>query len=222
MPRRSAQGSGSPDGGSVGIMDTGSGTAGESLDLRPSASLSPENVNVFVQGVSDSTPGLRLASLGGRTLGGAIVLSVQAWVRNLAYDKEVWVDVRLLGANDEVLHAETLALQYQEPAEGGGDFFSVGAAVPTARTGVEVPAASRLEYRLCSQMNGQLFTDGILHRHEVTPGTPAPGTTAGTAAKPAAKKTAAKAATAKVPARAASGEKPAAAPRPRKPKTPKA
>ena len=115
MPRRSAQGPGSPDGAPVGIMDTGSGTAGESLDLRPSASVSPENVNVFVEGVSDGAPGLRLASLGGRTLGGAIALSVQAWVRNLAYDKEVWVDVRLLGG-DEVLHAETLPLQYQDPA----------------------------------------------------------------------------------------------------------
>jgi len=207
-------------------MDAGSGAAGASLDLRPSVSVSPEIVNVFVQGVSDGAPGLRLASLGGRTLGEAVALSVQAWVRNLAYDKEVWVDVRLLGSNDEVLHAETLPLQYHGPAEGGGDFFSVGAAIPTPRAGVEVPAASALEYRLYSQMNGQLFTDGILHRHEGTPGTPAPGpsTAAKTAAKPAAKKAAAKAATPKAPASAgaASGEKPAAAPKPRKPKTPKA
>ena len=220
MPRRSAQGSGSPDGGPVGIMDTAPDTAEESLDLRPSASVSPENINVFVGGVSDGAPGLRLASLAGRTVGEAIALSVQAWVRNLAYDKEVWVDVRILGANDEVLGTETLALQYQEPAEGGGDFFSVGAAVPSPRPGVEVPTASTLEYRLYSRMDGQLFTDGILHRHEVAPAIPAPGTstTAEAAAKPAGKKAAAP----KARARAASGEKPAAAPKPRKPKTPKA
>src|SRR5438309_990170 len=90
QPRRRRMGS--PDGGPVGIMDTAPDTAEESLDLRPSASVSPENINVFVGGVSDGAPGLRLASLAGRTVGEAIALSVQAWVRNLAYDKEVWVD----------------------------------------------------------------------------------------------------------------------------------
>src|SRR2546421_4106404 len=128
MPRRSAQGSGSPDGGPVGIMDAGSGAAGASLDLRPSVSVSPEIVNVFVQGVSDGAPGLRLASLGGRTLGEAVAPSVQALVRNLAYDKEGWVGLRLLGSNDEGLRAETLPLQYPRPADGGSDFFSRRAA----------------------------------------------------------------------------------------------
>jgi hypothetical protein len=86
--------------------------------------------------------------------------------------------------------------------------------VPT-RAGAEVPGVSALEYRLYSQMSGQLFTDGTLHRHEIAPKAAASGPA--TARKTVARKAPAKTST---PAGAVQGEKPA--PRPRKPKTPKA
>ena len=132
MPRRSAQGSGSLDGSAVSVMEAGTGAPVDAGALRPDATVTLETVNVFLDTASEPAPGLRLASLGGRTLGEAVALSVQAWVRNLAYDKEVWIDVRLLGGGGEVLHAESLPLQYQGPAEGGGDFFGVDATVPTS------------------------------------------------------------------------------------------
>ena len=63
-------------------------------DSRPGAVPSPEMVNVFEQSLS--APNRLLA---------------KAWVRNVAYDKKVWLDVDLLGRSGEALHTETLPLQ---------------------------------------------------------------------------------------------------------------
>ena len=249
MPRRSTQGSGNPETGAVGLMEPGS--ASSPVEVRPGASVSPEMVNVFEQAVSPgAAPGLRLVRLGDRPSGDAIALSILAWVRNVAYDKDVWIDLYVLGQGG-VLHAETIPLDYQEPAEGGGDFFAAGAAVPAPKAGPEGPSLGTLQFRVYSQMSGQIFTDGVLHSHQIeaTPvgqaSKPAPAstTTAKPGAEPAAGKPAAptagpKAAAPKAaaPRAAASGattpkatkapkraaaDKPAAAPKARKPKAPK-
>jgi pyruvate/2-oxoglutarate dehydrogenase complex dihydrolipoamide acyltransferase (E2) component len=233
MPRRSADGSGSPE-TAVGLMEPGS--ASSPVEVRPGAAVNPDIVNVFEQAVSPgAAPGLHLVRLGDRPAGDAIALSVLAWVRNIAYDKDVWVDLYVLGEGG-VLHAETIPLAFQEPAEGGGDFFAAGAAVPAPKTGPETSAMAMLQFRIYGQMNGRLFTDGILHSHpiEATPvkkAAPKPAAvttaadpTAEPAAEPAAPKPPRKAAApkaAKMP-KAAGGTKPAAAPKARKPKTPKA
>ena len=158
MPRKSSQAL------PTGVIDRPGSTA---LDLRPGAVVSPEVVNVFAEGVSaGAVEGLHLAPLAGRPSGAAIALSVQAWVRNLAYDKDLWVDLRLVG-EDAVLHAETLPLAYQEGAEGGGDFFTLGTAVPAPKPPPGGSTTRTLCYRLYGQMNGQVYTDGALHTHEV-------------------------------------------------------
>jgi hypothetical protein len=169
MPRRDAQGPG-PEAGAVGLME--SGAASSPVEPRPGAAISPEMVNVFEQAVSPGAArGLHLVPLGGRPAGDAIALSVLAWVRNVAYDKEVWVDLFVLGEGGNVLHAETIPLVYQEPAEGGGDFFAAGAAVPAPMAGATGSSRRMLQFRIYGQMNGQIFTDGILHTHgvEATP-----------------------------------------------------
>jgi hypothetical protein len=229
MPRRSADGSGSPE-TAVGLMEPGS--ASSPVEVRPGAAVNPDIVNVFEQAVSPgAAPGLRLVRLGDRPAGDAIALSVLAWVRNIAYDKDVWVDLYVLGEGG-VLHAETIPLAFQEPAEGGGDFFAAGAAVPAPKAGPATSAMGMLQFRVYGQMNGQLFTDGILHSHpiEATPvskAAPKPAavtTTADPTAEPAAPKAPRKAAApkaAKAP-KAAGEAKPAAAPKARKAKTPKA
>lgn len=246
MPRRSTHGSGSPETGAVGLMEPGSTSS--PLEVRPGASVSPEMVNVFEQAVSPgAAPGLRLVRLGDRPSGDAIALSILAWVRNVAYDKDVWIDLYVLGPGG-VLHAETIPLDYQEPAEGGGDFFAAGAAVPAPKAGPEESSLGMLQFRVYCQMSGQLFTDGVLHSHQIeaTPvgqaAKPAPATAPATpAAEPAAGEPAAPAATApkaatprsaaarataskapKSPKRTGEEDKPAAAPKTRKPKTPKA
>lgn len=250
MPRRSTQGSGNPQTGAVGLMEPGSSSS--PAEIRPGATVSPEMVNVFEQAVSSgAAPGLRLVRLGDRPSGEAIALSILAWVRNVAYDKDVWIDLYVLGPGG-VLHAETIPLDYQEAAEGGGDFFAAGAAVPAPKAGPEDSNMGTLQFRVYCEMNGQLFTDGILHSHQIeaTPvgqtAKPAPAST--TTAKPgaepkaaaaaapkavapkaaapraAAKTTAPKATTVKAAksSKRASEEKPAAAPKPRKPRTQKA
>ena len=225
MPRKTA-----PDANvdsDVDVKTTSSLPA--AIDPRPGASVSPHVVNVFDKAVSPgAAPGLRLAPLGGRPAGDALALSVVAWVRNIAYDKDVWMDLSLLEGDTEVLHTESVPLAYQEPAEGGGDFFAVGAAVPAPKAASGTSPASTLQYRIYAQMNGQLFTDGILHTHDVAAAAPASAAPAKpaktTAPKPAASKPAAaakpakpKTSTAKPPA----ASKPATAPK-AKPRTPKA
>jgi hypothetical protein len=223
----------------VGLMEPGS--ASSPVEVRPGAAVNPDMVNVFEQAVTPgAAPGLRLVRLGDRPAGDAIALSVLAWVRNVAYDKDVWVDLYVLGEGG-VLHAETIPLAFQEPAEGGGDFFAAGAAVPAPKAGPETSAMGTLQFRLYGQMNGQLFTDGILHSHQIEatpvgqPAAPAAPAAEAAPAKPAAPRRAAAARTttpraaapraaapraAKAPKDAAE-DKPAAAPKPRKPKTPK-
>ena len=236
MPTRSADGSGNPE-TAVGLMEPGSTSS--PAEVRPGAAVNPDMVNVFEQAVSPgAAPGLHLVRLGDRPAGDAIALSVLAWVRNVAYDKDVWVDLYVLGEGG-VLHAETIPLAFQEPAEGGGDFFAAGAAVPAPKAGPETSAMAMLQFRIYGQMNGELFTDGILHSHpieatpvrKVAPKPAAVTTTADPTAEPAAEPAAPKAArkaaaprAAKAPkAPKAAGEaKPAAAPRARKPKTTKA
>jgi len=245
MPRRSTQGSGNPETGAVGLMEPGS--ASSPVEVRPGASVSPEMVNVFEQAVSPgAAPGLRLVRLGDRPSGEAIALSILAWVRNVAYDKDVWIDLYVLGPGG-VLHAETIPLDYQETAEGGGDFFAAGAAVPAPKAGPEDSSIGMLQFRVYCQMSGQLFTDGILHSHQIeaTPvgqtskAAPASTTEPAAAAAAAPKAAAPRAAAAKTTAPKAtapkaaapkaakatkrvSEDKPAATPKPRKPKTPKA
>jgi len=75
------------------------------------AGIKPDIVNVFEQAVTPgAAPGLHLVRLGDRPAGDAIALSVLAWVRNVAYDKDVWVDLYVLGEGG-VLHAETIPLE---------------------------------------------------------------------------------------------------------------
>jgi hypothetical protein len=193
------------------------GSSSSPVEVRPGAAVSPDMVNVFEEaGSPGAAPGLHLVRLGDRPAGDAIALSVLAWVRNVAYDKDVWLDLYVLGEGG-VLHAETIPLAYQEPAEGGGDFFAAGAAVPAPKAGSS--SLATLQFRVYGQMNGQLFTDGVLHSHPIeatpvkkaSPKAAAPKTSAPKAAAPK---------VAKAP-KVSGGDKPAAAPRARKPRTPK-
>jgi hypothetical protein len=162
------------------------GSSSSPVEVRPGATVSPEMVNVFEQAVSPgAAPGLRLVRLGDRPSGEAIALSILAWVRNVAYDKDVWIDLYVLGPGG-VLHAETIPLDYQEAADGGGDFFAAGAAVPAPKAGPEDSSMGTLQFRVYCRMSGQIFTDGILHSHQIeaTPvgQTPKPAPPASTAA----------------------------------------
>jgi hypothetical protein len=97
-------------------------------------------------------------------------LSLSAWVRNLAYEKHVWVDLHVFDGSDRLVHSETLPLSYGGAAGGGGDFFSIDQTVFvgfTASPGSVVlrPDARKVQYRLYAEMTGQVFSDGVLHQY---------------------------------------------------------
>ena len=100
-------------------------------------------------------------------------LSIQAWIKNLAYFKNVWVDMHIFDGDDAVLDAKSLALQYAGPACRDGDFFLLRGSIHQAGSAGPGWATApwrddrKVQYRLYYEVNGQVFTDGILHQFEV-------------------------------------------------------
>jgi hypothetical protein len=102
-------------------------------------------------------------------------LTVKAWVKNVAYSKNVWVDVHVFDSGHQLIHAETLTLCYVGPADGfsgDGDFFVFDGKIyqgATATPGAvsPKPEARTVQYRLYYEVNHQLFTDAVLHQHEL-------------------------------------------------------
>lgn len=119
-------------------------------DSRPGAVSSLEMVNLFEGALASPTR-----------------LLAKAWVKNIAYDKRVWLDVDVLGRSGEALHSETLPLQYLEPAGGAGDFFLGDVAVQAATRSTQRVPARQLRYRLYYEVGGQVFTDGVCHHHHL-------------------------------------------------------
>jgi hypothetical protein len=98
-------------------------------------------------------------------------LLLTAWVRNISYEKNVWIDLHLFDADDHLVGADTLTLHHLGPAGGGGDLFGLdqvifkGSCVPaSARQRADV---RKVQFRLYYEVNGRAFTDGILHQNTV-------------------------------------------------------
>ena len=47
-------------------------------------------------------------------------LSLTAWVKNIQYQKNVWIDFHVFDSDDNLVHSETLPLSYYQPGGGGG------------------------------------------------------------------------------------------------------
>jgi hypothetical protein len=139
---------------------------------RAGAVPSLEMVNVF--GSSASKANVFPAETSGPRQGTDLqtFLSVSAWVSNVAYAKNVWVDVHVFDGDDNLIQAETLALGWAGSAGGHGDFFAYGGKVYQGSTATPgsvspKPDARKVQYRLYYEVNGRVFTDAILHQHEV-------------------------------------------------------
>jgi Family of unknown function (DUF6209) len=96
-------------------------------------------------------------------------LTLTAWVNNVAFEKNVWIDVHVFDGEDALLQAETLTLRYLEPGGGGGDLFVFNSkvyqgSVATPGSVSPRPDARLVQYRLYYEVNGQVFTDAILHQ----------------------------------------------------------
>ena len=95
-------------------------------------------------------------------------LHVEAWLKNLTYAKNVWIDVHVLDDVGALLRAETLALRYARPAGDGGDFFVLDyllyyGSVATEGSIEPRPDARTVQYYLYGEMSGRVFSDGIVH-----------------------------------------------------------
>ena len=92
-----------------------------------------------------------------------------AWVRNLAYVKNVWFDAHVFDSSNQLIHAQTVPLAYKEAGGGGGgDLFQFDGVLYTGSRGQPGsvsprPDARRVQLRLYCEMDGRLYTDGILH-----------------------------------------------------------
>ncbi len=96
-------------------------------------------------------------------------LNLTAWVRNLQYQKNVWIDFHVFDGDDNLVHAETLPLTYREAGGGGGDIFASERRVFSGSGGLPGsvwprPDARLLQVRLYYEVAGQVFSDGLLHQ----------------------------------------------------------
>lgn len=96
-----------------------------------------------------------------------------AWVRNLTYVKDVWFDANVFDSGNQLIHAQTIPLHYRESGGGGGDLFEFNDVLYAGSRGQPGsvsprPDARRVQLRLYCEMNGQLYTDGILHDRPLT------------------------------------------------------
>ncbi len=154
-------------------------------------------------------------------------LSVQAWVRNVDPAKNTWLDLHVFDENDQLIRGETLALEYRKAAGDDGDIYAFEGSVHrgTGAVGGAAwfgPDARKVQYRLYYEVNGTVFSDGLLRQHEVlADGEVINPPANGRAAKPAASKAASpkpaeaassKTASAKAPKAAASAKAAAARP----------
>jgi hypothetical protein len=94
-------------------------------------------------------------------------LTVEAWVRNVAYQKDVWLEAVLVDADGETpVRTERIDLTCWGPAPGGGDFFGTVQLLPSPGP---FPDGRRVDYRLYYAVNEEVFTDGVLHQHPLPP-----------------------------------------------------
>jgi len=99
-------------------------------------------------------------------------LSLHAWVRNVDPVKYTWVDLHVFDEHDQLIRAETLALRWLKTSGDDGDVYGFEGSVyrGTGAVGGSVwfgQDARKVQYRLYYEVNGTVFSDGVLRQHEV-------------------------------------------------------
>jgi len=119
--------------------------------------------NVFPQPATGSRAGTDLQTLA----------SLTVWVRNVAYVKNVWMDLHVFDGADARIHSETFTLGYAGSAGGEADLFAFDGRIyqGTMATPGSVsprPEARSVQYRVYYEVLGQVFTDAILHQQDLS------------------------------------------------------
>ncbi|SEP33232.1 hypothetical protein SAMN02990966_05162 [Rhodospirillales bacterium URHD0017] len=99
-------------------------------------------------------------------------LYVQAWVKNIAFAKDVWLDVHVFDRDAARIQAGTFALSWNGSASGFGDLFRFQGEIYKGSTATPgsvspKPNASLVQYRLYYAVEGTTYTDAILHQLEL-------------------------------------------------------
>src|SRR5437879_6460192 len=98
----------------------------EDLDLTDDQAgpvTSQEMVNVL--STSYDHLSVRRSARRGRPASLRTRLAVEAWVKNVAYAKDVWVDVVLMDGERQAVGVKRLRLDYLGPAADDGDRFGI-------------------------------------------------------------------------------------------------
>jgi hypothetical protein len=140
------------------------------VTVRDGAIPTLDVVNVFTENISKIKRNIGTGAVTGSQL--ETRLDLKVWVRNIAFQKNVWIDLHVFDENDERVNADTLTLSYLGPAGGNGDFFTLSEMVFLGSGGVPGNVwpradARRIQFRVYFEVNGTVFTEGILHQTSV-------------------------------------------------------
>jgi hypothetical protein len=99
-------------------------------------------------------------------------LTLRVWVKNVAYAKDVWVDLHVFDRSGTRIVATTFDLHWEGSASGAGDLFRFDGEIyhgVTATPGSVSPKPNAwlVQYRLYYAVEGQTYTDAILHQLEL-------------------------------------------------------
>jgi hypothetical protein len=99
-------------------------------------------------------------------------LTLRVWVKNLAYAKAVWIDLHIFDRSGTRIAAATYGLPWEGSASGIGDLFRFDGEIYQGLTATPgsvspKPNAWLVQYRLYYAVEGQTYTDTILHQLEL-------------------------------------------------------
>lgn len=140
--------------------------------VEPRAGAVPNRDMVVV--LEESATKIDAKAGGGTGLDLETVLSVRAWVPRRGDVRYCWFDLHVFDDCDRVIRSETLPLEHVGEAQDGGDVFAFEGSIYRG-TGASpgsvwlAPDARKLQYRVYYEVDGTVFTDGLLRQHEVAP-----------------------------------------------------
>ena len=99
-------------------------------------------------------------------------LDVRAWVKNIAFAKEVWIDVHVFDRNATRIEAATFGLAWEGSAGGFADLFRFEGEIYRGLTATPGSVSPRpnawlVQYRLYYAVEGKMYTDAVLHQLEL-------------------------------------------------------
>ena len=99
-------------------------------------------------------------------------LDVEVWVKNVAFAKDVWIDVHVFDRAAARIQAGTFGLTWKGSSSGFGDLFRFQGEIYKGLTATPGSVSPRpnawlVQYRLYYAVAGTTYTDAVLHQLEL-------------------------------------------------------